>query len=586
MTAPGAGVLEVAETMTSPRVSVVIPALNEAHNLAHVLPALGKDIFEVILVDGGSTDDTVEVFRSLVPDGRLLRQSRSGKGEALATGLRACRGDVAVTLDADGSADPAEIPKFVCALAGGADYAKGTRFGYGGSSADITRFRKLGNWALVQLVNLLYGTHFTDLCYGMNAFRVSCLPPVIPTCDGFEVEAYINCRAARAGLRIKEVGSHEAPRLHGISKLHTIRDGFRVLRTILHEWRGWQRTPAFTLGSEPEPVVRASVLGVRVASAFGTAVSDQELGTRPRPLRVGLVNNMPDPAFRDTERQFESLIARAGAGQVELVRYWLPGLPRGPRASAWIRQRYLPYEAVKDSHLDALVITGTEPVAGRIADEPHYRPMTELFEWGVANLGSMVVSCLAAHAAAHWLDGIERTLLPQKCFGLQPGQVFVGEALAGGLPELVAMPHSHWNTVPLDHLEPRGYRPVIAAGGDWTVLTREVERCSLVLIQGHPEYDRMTLLREYRRDWARHRSVPGSRPPCAPARYFTAEADGVLAQLGRADSVPQEFPMEELSALVAGEWGPSAELLYRNWLARWTRAVRTEPLAPVAAGTW
>jgi homoserine O-succinyltransferase len=551
---------------------VVIPAVNEARNLAHLLPAIGSDIFEVILVDGGSTDGTIEVFRELLPDGRVLRQARKGKGEALATGFAACRGDLIVTLDADCSADPAEIPRFVEALLDGADYAKGTRFALGGGSDDITRFRQLGNWGLVQLVNLLYGTRFSDLCYGMNAFWTRCLPVVTPDCDGFEVEAFINCRAARGGLRIREVGSHEAIRRHGISNLHTIRDGFRVLRTILHEW-GWGRpTSGVVLPPAPVPSQPAAVslVGVPVASA-ASHLADWSLnvaaGPRSSRLRVGLVNNMPDPAFEETERQFESLISKAaGDARVELSRYWLPGIPRGPQVTDRMRQRYLPHHALRDAGLDALVISGTEPLAGRIQDEPHYRALAEVIEWGVGSLSSLVVSCLAAHAAVHWLDGIERRLLPAKCFGLERGRASADSPLSRALPEDTAIPHSHWNTVGLDQLVGHGYRPVLTSDGEWTVVEREVGDCHLVLIQGHPEYDHLTLLREYRRDWNRYRSAATLPLPKPPAGYFAPAADDLIASLMLAEQGRDRFPTHELAPLVQGSWEAGAEILYRNWL--------------------
>ena len=133
----------------------MIPALNEAENLEHVLPALPDGLFEVILVDGASVDSTVETARRLRPDVRIVRQTRSGKGNALACGFAACRGDIIVMLDADGSADPGEIPRFVDTLVEGADFAKGSRRLDGGGSADITRIRSLGNRLLSFLVNLL-----------------------------------------------------------------------------------------------------------------------------------------------------------------------------------------------------------------------------------------------------------------------------------------------------------------------------------------------------------------------------------------------------------------------------------------------
>jgi hypothetical protein len=218
------------------RVSVVVPALNEALNLRHVLANLPDNIFEVVLVPGHSTDDTEIVARSLRPDVRVIHQDRSGKGNALACGFAACRGDIIVTLDADGSADPKEIPAFVGALLAGADFAKGTRAIQGGGSHDMTLLRSLGNRGLTHLANVLHGTHYTDLCYGYNAFWHACLPALNVDIDGFEVETLLNLRAAKSGLRVAEVASFELARIHGRSNLRTFSDGWRVLGTILREW--------------------------------------------------------------------------------------------------------------------------------------------------------------------------------------------------------------------------------------------------------------------------------------------------------------------------------------------------------------
>jgi hypothetical protein len=217
------------------RVSVVIPALNEAENLPHVFDRLPTGLHEVILVDGNSTDDTVAVARRLLPDVRIISQTGRGKGNALATGFDACTGDIIVMLDADGSTDPAEIPRFVAALYNGADYVKGSRFAQGGGSADITGVRRVGNRALNAIVNALYGTSYTDLCYGYNAFWTPCLSFMRVDCDGFEVETLINVRIAKAGLVIHEVPSCEQVRLYGVSNLNAVRDGVRVLSTIVTE---------------------------------------------------------------------------------------------------------------------------------------------------------------------------------------------------------------------------------------------------------------------------------------------------------------------------------------------------------------
>jgi glycosyltransferase involved in cell wall biosynthesis len=218
-----------------PTVSVVIPALNEARNLPYVFARLPEDIHEVVLVDGHSTDDTVAVARRLYPDVKIVTQDGRGKGNALQCGFRACTADIIVTLDADGSTDPAEIPRFIAALLTGADFAKGTRFVTGGGSADIDRLRRMGNRILSAMVNHLFGTRYSDLCYGYNAFWRTSLMALGIDCDGFEVETLMNIRGAKAGIHIIEVPSYEAIRLHGQSNLRVIRDGWRVLRTILRE---------------------------------------------------------------------------------------------------------------------------------------------------------------------------------------------------------------------------------------------------------------------------------------------------------------------------------------------------------------
>jgi glycosyl transferase family 2 len=225
------------------KVSVVVPAMNEEHNIGHVLSELPEGLHEVILVDGNSTDNTIEAARQAYPSIRVTSQSGRGKGDAFRTGFAAVTGNLVVMLDADGSADPAEIPRFVAALEAGADFAKGSRYMEGGGSADITHLRSLGNSVLSGTANLLHGTHFTDLCYGYNAFWARCLPFISLDVPGFEVETLINLRMASAGMKITEVPSYEKERISGQSNLKTFRDGFRVLGTILRETRRRRSMP-------------------------------------------------------------------------------------------------------------------------------------------------------------------------------------------------------------------------------------------------------------------------------------------------------------------------------------------------------
>jgi glycosyltransferase involved in cell wall biosynthesis len=229
----------VEEKQTYYDISVVIPALNEAQNLRHVLPLIPPVVTEIILVDGDSTDDTITVVQQLGltirPPVSIIRQTGKGKGDALRAGFAACAGDIIVTLDADGSTDPREIPLFVEALLRGNDFAKGSRCVLGGGSHDFTLLRRLGNYALRKLVNTLFRTRFSDLCYGYNAFWKYCLDHIEIDCDGFEVETLIHLRIHKAHLKIIEVPSIEYRRIYGKSNLNAFRDGWRVLRTIVSE---------------------------------------------------------------------------------------------------------------------------------------------------------------------------------------------------------------------------------------------------------------------------------------------------------------------------------------------------------------
>lgn len=221
-----------------PKVSVVIPTLNEAKNLPHVLPLIPSWVYEVIIVDGRSTDGTVDVARQLRSDIRIIKEHREGKGAALRAGFAAAKGDIIAMLDADGSMNPKEIILFVAALMAGADFAKGSRFIQGGGTSDMTLFRMTGNWCLTMAVRLLHGQCFSDLCYGYAAFWARHRAPLKLNCDGFEIETLLCIRAIKKRLKIFEVPSFESCRVHGQSNLRAVPDGWRVLKTILRERLG------------------------------------------------------------------------------------------------------------------------------------------------------------------------------------------------------------------------------------------------------------------------------------------------------------------------------------------------------------
>lgn len=222
---------------SKPSVSLVIPAMNEARNIAWVLEQIPVSVTEVILVDGNSTDATLVTARSYRPDIRVVPQEGVGKGSALRTGFLAAKGDIIVMMDADGSMLPQEISHYLHFLANGYDFVKGSRFISGGGSLDITRIRSLGNRFLLGVFNSLYDAQLTDLCYGFCAFHRRYLEHLNLSATGFEIEAEMTVRAMQAGLRIAEVPSLELPRRAGESNLRAVQDGTRVLRTVLRDHR-------------------------------------------------------------------------------------------------------------------------------------------------------------------------------------------------------------------------------------------------------------------------------------------------------------------------------------------------------------
>jgi len=286
----------------NPRVSVVVPTRNEARNLEVVLPAIAAvrpAVHEIIVVDGNSVDGTIETAQRVLPWVKVITQTRKGKGNAMACGFAAATGDVIVMFDADGSADPAEIPAFVRALIDGADFAKGSRFVRGGGSDDITLLRKSGNAGLNGVANALFGTSYTDLCYGYNAFWVDILPvldlPLIDTPapadgsmiwgDGFEIETVLNCRVAAAGLKITEVPSMERERIFGQTNLRTFADGTRVLRTLAAERRRASRRRAEHVQVEEQARALTPVGGIPVVPP-----APQPMLTPPQPSPAPPVN--------------------------------------------------------------------------------------------------------------------------------------------------------------------------------------------------------------------------------------------------------------------------------------------------------
>jgi len=216
-----------------PRISVVICTLNEEGNLPKVLPKIPRWVDEIILVDGHSTDNTVCVAKNILPTIRILYQHGRGKDDAMKHGFRNATGDIIITLDADGSTDPVQIPKFVNPLLKGYDFTKGSRFLEVNPSMPL--HRKLGNKMLVALTNVLYGTKYTDVCCGYNAFWKKCLNKINLFDDHFDYEPVLHVKIKKAGLRVAEVQCGDRGRISGDSKLPMLTQGLKAAISILHQ---------------------------------------------------------------------------------------------------------------------------------------------------------------------------------------------------------------------------------------------------------------------------------------------------------------------------------------------------------------
>jgi homoserine O-succinyltransferase/O-acetyltransferase len=291
-------------------------------------------------------------------------------------------------------------------------------------------------------------------------------------------------------------------------------------------------------------------------------------------LVIGLVNNMPDTALEATEAQFSRLLREAsGALALELRIAYLPEVPRGPEALAFLTRSYWHVDQLIAAHLDALIVTGLEPRAANLIDEPYWPRLRSLLEWAQANTASSIWSCLAAHAAVQQLDGIKRQRLDDKRFGVFEHSVLAEHPMTAGVAAPLPLPHSRWNDLPLQELRAAGYTLLSWGAETGADIFLKRARSLLVFLQGHPEYEPTTLLKEYRRDVGRF--LRGEQPhyPNQPKGYFSSAAVRQLdafeqrARAERTEETLASFPRLGADDYMGSRWGVAAARIYRNWLA-------------------
>jgi homoserine O-succinyltransferase len=317
-------------------------------------------------------------------------------------------------------------------------------------------------------------------------------------------------------------------------------------------------------------------VAVRLPQAAADASSPLSAAEGMARWTCAFVNNMPDGAFESTERQFVDLLETgSGSALIDVKRFAMDGVPRGERAATRIAEQYWPMESIRLDPPDLLIVTGSNPLEERISDEPYWDELADLLIWGSQQVGSMVLSCLSAHAALEVFDGIERVHLAEKCTGVFAQEVDVSHPLGSGLERSIVLPHSRTNTVPLPALQDAGYDIVIQSEAvGWGVATRDIAGCQVVLVQGHPEYEPSSLLREYQRDVRRYVRHERDEVPCLPLHCVAPEDWAQLEALHRAvtgdsrdPALVDAYPFAEVGARATWPWSVTAQRLYANWLA-------------------
>jgi homoserine O-succinyltransferase len=314
---------------------------------------------------------------------------------------------------------------------------------------------------------------------------------------------------------------------------------------------------------------------------IGAAQADQgpsgHVGAAAGRWTCALVNNMPDSAFVATEEQFLGLLdAASGKQSVEVRRATMDGVPRGEQAAARIAAEYLPLTCIRQDPPDVLIVTGANPLALHIEDEPYWSELEDLLTWGRTEVPTMLLSCLSAHAALVVYDGLERRLLEAKCTGVFPQTAEPTHPLAAGLVPPIVLPHSRLNTVEVGDLVAAGYRLALHSDAvGWSVATKMVDHSQVVLVQGHPEYGPTSLLREYLRDVRRYVHHERDEVPRLPGDCVAPDDWAALEELHRRviggerdPALLETFDFDQAGARAPWSWRTTAIRLYENWLAR------------------
>lgn len=283
---------------------------------------------------------------------------------------------------------------------------------------------------------------------------------------------------------------------------------------------------------------------------------------------------MPDAALKSTERQFRELLASAAGGRAVSLRVFsIPALPRSAAGRQHVQEHHEDIAELWGAGFDGLIVTGTEPRAASLADEPYWPILARLVDWAAEHTVSTVWSCLSAHAAAFHLDRIERRPRAAKLSGVFDCSRVAEHPLVSRGPARWCTPHSRHNDLPEEVLAAHGYQILSRAAGAGADIFTKRTKSLFVFLQGHPEYDAGALLREHRRDVGRYLTGEREDYPDLPTGYFDpATADALLAFRDQAmrqrdaELLPG-FQLLMAEQTVTDPWRPAAVRLYASWLA-------------------
>ncbi len=300
----------------------------------------------------------------------------------------------------------------------------------------------------------------------------------------------------------------------------------------------------------------------------------EEFGGKPNAdavLTIGLVNNMPDAALKATERQFARLLsAAAGDTRIHFHRFSLPSVNRSQSSKGHIDTQYTDIADLGRLQVDGLIVTGAEPNAKTLQEEPFWKDLTDIIDWARTNTRSAIWSCLAAHAAVKYLDGIDRHRLDVKCSGIYDCTKLADDWLISDVPSPLKVAHSRLNELRESELVARGYRILTASRRAGVDIFSKQFKSQFVFFQGHPEYDTLSLQREYLRDITRYLTGERDSYPAFPADYFDGATESRLASFQKRATAERKLPLSvELPNLVLRPdiaAGSGAAAIFKNWL--------------------